>query len=68
MLHLGALMTGYWDTINQKHLYAYWEGCIPDNFIFCNFGLIGIISVLILIGIVGLVLLKKVNSKIVELS
>ena len=60
MLHLGTLLTGYWEPIEPKKLYAYWEGCLPDNFIYCNFG-IGIIPVLFVIAFLGYLIIKRLH-------
>lgn len=61
-LNWGVLATNYWDSVTNKIQYAYWGGCIPDNFIYCNFGFAPLFGFFLAISFSGFLILKKIRS------
>jgi hypothetical protein len=61
VLHWNVLVTDFWKTLESP--YFGWKPCIPDNFIYCNFGLLPIIISVIIIIILVIFTFKKIVNK-----
>jgi hypothetical protein len=56
VLHWKVLTTDFWKNLPSP--WYGWEPCIPDNFLYCNFGILPVILVLVAIGYVSFSLLR----------
>lgn len=65
VLHWKVLTSDFWIRFGQFKSRIYWDGCIPDNFIFCNFGLIPIFVLIIIISVIGIFIIKNLDKKII---
>ena len=68
LLHLEVLVTQYWDKINPKKMYAYWNACVPDSFIYCNFGLIAITLMLGAVIVLGFLIWRSLTNDSVSVK
>ena len=68
VIHWIVLTTDWWEDVLPPVWYG-WYSCIPDNFVYCTFGIVPITLLLATIGALGLVLiwnLKKSENKMLQ--
>ena len=62
VLHWKVLNSNLLDSLLAEFPYSYWGECVPDIFLYCNFGLIVIIPMLVAIGIIGIFIIKNLHK------
>lgn len=62
VLHVDILSTSFWKTLPP--VYFGWKTCIPDNFLFCNYGIIPVLALSFGIAFLGWMILKEFHREI----
>ena len=61
VLHWNVLTTDWWTHLPP--IYDGWIPCIPDNFLYCHIGMVGLIPVLLLVIITGVRILWIIKNE-----